>query len=74
MKPDGYYTSGQFAKMARISVRTVRFYDKQNILKPSYVSPAGSRFLYREGLRPAPADPAAEISGVFPGRYPGNDH
>ena len=44
MKPDGYYTSGQFAKMARISVRTVRFYDKQNILKPSYVSPAGSRF------------------------------
>lgn len=44
MKPEGYYTSGQFAKMARISVRTVRFYDKQNILKPSYVSPAGSRF------------------------------
>ena len=44
MKPEGYYTSGQFAKMARISVRTVRFYDKQNILKPSYVSPAGFRF------------------------------
>ena len=44
MKPAGYYTSGQFAKMAHISVRTVRFYDKQNILKPSYVSPAGSRF------------------------------
>ena len=44
MKPAGYYTSGQFAKMAHISVRTVRFYDKQDILKPSYVSPAGSRF------------------------------
>ena len=24
MKPAGYYTSGQFAKMAHISVRTVR--------------------------------------------------
>ena len=44
MKPAGYYTSGQFAKMAHISVRTVRFYDKQDILKPSDVSPAGSRF------------------------------
>lgn len=30
--------------MAHISVRTVRYYDKQNILKPSYVSPAGARF------------------------------
>ena len=27
----GYLTSGQFAKMARVSVRTVRFYDKQNL-------------------------------------------
>lgn len=44
MKPPGYYTSGQFAKMAHISIRTVRFYDKQNILKPSYISPAGYRF------------------------------
>lgn len=44
MNLPGYYTSGQFAHMANISVRTVRFYDKQNILKPSYVSPSGSRF------------------------------
>lgn len=44
MNLPGYYTSGQFARMANISVRTVRFYDKQNILKPSYVSPSGSRF------------------------------
>ena len=44
MKPTGSYTSGQFAKMAHISVRTVRFYDKQNILKPSYVAPSGSRY------------------------------
>ena len=44
MKLPGYYSSGQFAQMAQVSVRTIRFYDKQNILKPSYVSPAGARF------------------------------
>ncbi len=41
---EGYYTSGQFAKMAHISVRTVRYYDKQNILKPSFVKETGARF------------------------------
>ena len=40
----GYYSSGQFARIAGVSVRTIRFYDKQNILKPSYVSPSGARF------------------------------
>ena len=44
MKLPGYYSSGDFARMAQVSVRTIRFYDKQNILKPSYVSPAGARF------------------------------
>lgn len=44
MKLVGYYTSGEFAKMAHISVRTIRFYDKQNILKPSYVNEYGARF------------------------------
>lgn len=39
-----YLTSGQFARMARVSVRTVRFYDKQNILKPSRVDENGTRF------------------------------
>lgn len=44
MKLEGYYTSGEFAKMAHISVRTIRFYDKQNILKPSFVNESGARF------------------------------
>ncbi len=44
MKPSGYYTSGEFAKMAHITVRTIRYYDKQNILKPSYVNDSGARF------------------------------
>ena len=44
MKLPGYYSSGQFAKLAGVSVRTIRFYDKQNILKPSYIHPNGARF------------------------------
>ncbi|HBN56222.1 MAG TPA: MerR family transcriptional regulator, partial [Lachnospiraceae bacterium] len=44
MKLPGYYSSGQFARMAGVSVRTIRFYDKQNILKPSYVKASGARF------------------------------
>lgn len=44
MKLPGYYSSGEFARMAQVSIRTIRFYDKQNILKPSYVSDSGARF------------------------------
>ena len=48
MKKDGYYSSGEFARMAQITVRTVRYYDKQNILKPSLVTQAGARFYTEE--------------------------
>lgn len=44
MKLPGYYSSGEFARMAGVSVRTIRYYDKQNILKPSCVTPSGARF------------------------------
>lgn len=44
MKPSGYYTSGEFAKMAKVTIRTIRFYDKKDLLKPSYVSPSGARY------------------------------
>ena len=44
MKKTGYYSSGEFARMAHVTLRTIRYYDKQDILKPSYVSPAGARF------------------------------
>ena len=43
-----YYSSGEFARMAQITVRTVRYYDKQNILKPSLVTPTGARFYTEE--------------------------
>lgn len=38
-----YYTSGEFARKANVTVRTLRFYDKEGILKPSRVNSAGYR-------------------------------
>ena len=28
MKKDGYYSSGEFAKMADVTLRTIRYYDQ----------------------------------------------
>lgn len=50
MKKKGYYSSGEFARMAHISVRTVRYYDKINILNPSHVNENGARFYTDEDL------------------------
>ncbi len=44
----GYYTSGEFARKANVSIRTVRYYDQQGILKPTAVTEAGYR-LYTDG-------------------------
>lgn len=44
MKKSDYYSSGEFARMAGVTLRTIRYYDKQNILKPSFVTEAGARF------------------------------
>ena len=46
MKKDGYYSSGEFARMAHVTLRTVRYYDKQDILKPSLVTESGARFYH----------------------------
>lgn len=50
MKKEGYYSSGEFAKLARVTLRTIRYYDKQNILKPSLVTESGARFYTKEDL------------------------
>lgn len=44
MKKQGYYSSGEFARMAHVTLRTIRYYDKHDILKPTYVSDSGARF------------------------------
>lgn len=48
MKKPGYYSSGEFARMAHVTLRTIRYYDKQDILKPSFVTDSGARF-YTDG-------------------------
>lgn len=48
MKKEGYYSSGQFARMAGVTLRTIRYYDKHDILKPSLVTESGARF-YTDG-------------------------
>ncbi len=40
---EGFYTSGQFAKKANVSIRTIRYYDNQGLLKPAGMSEAGYR-------------------------------
>lgn len=44
MHKEGFYSSGEFAKKANVTVRTIRYYDKQDILKPSYLTGSGARF------------------------------
>lgn len=44
MEENKLYKSGEFAKKADVSIRTIRYYHKQDILKPTYVNEAGYRF------------------------------
>lgn len=44
MKEDGYYTTGEFAKKAGVTIRTIRYYDSIGILKPSFINNSGYRF------------------------------
>lgn len=43
MGEDRFYTAGEFAKKAGVTIRTIRFYDNKGLLKPSSVSEAGYR-------------------------------
>lgn len=38
-----YYTTGKFAKMASVTERTIRYYDKIGLLRPSFVMENGYR-------------------------------
>ena len=44
------YTSGQYAKKANVTLRTIRFYDKKDILKPSFRTENGNRYYTDEDL------------------------
>ena len=44
------YTTGEIAKLAGVSVRTVQFYDRKGILPPSQLSEGGRRLYSQEDL------------------------
>ncbi len=41
---EGNYTTGEFAKRANVSVRTIRYYDETGLLKPAITKASGYRF------------------------------
>jgi len=45
------YTVGQLAKAANVNIQTVRFYDRQGILKPASRTEAGYRIYDKEGVK-----------------------
>ncbi|MBS2967709.1 MerR family transcriptional regulator [Metabacillus sp. KIGAM252] len=44
------YTIGKFAKKTGVTVRTLRYYDQQEMIKPSFVSESGRRYYKDEDL------------------------
>ena len=40
----GFYSSGSFARKAKVSLRTIRYYDKIDLLKPTLVEDNVRRF------------------------------
>ena len=45
------YMAGQLAKAANVNIQTVRFYDRQGILKPASRTKAGYRIYDKEGVK-----------------------
>ncbi|WP_346928631.1 MerR family transcriptional regulator [Clostridium sp.] len=44
MNSNEFYTTGEFAKKAGVTIRTIRYYDGKGILKPSYTNNLGYRY------------------------------
>lgn len=44
------YTTGKFAKKANVTERTIRYYDKVGLLKPSYIGENGYRYYTQQDL------------------------
>jgi len=44
MKKEGFYSSGDFAKLAHVSKKTLRYYDEHGYLRPTLINENGARF------------------------------
>ena len=45
------YTTGEIARLCGVTVRTVQYYDRRNILNPSELSEGGRRLYTEDDLR-----------------------
>ena len=45
------YSSGEIAALCNVSVRTVQYYDRRNLLKPSEISEGGRRLYSEEDVK-----------------------
>lgn len=46
-----FFTTGELAKLCNVSIRTVQYYDKENIVKPSELSEGGRRIYTEDDLK-----------------------
>lgn len=46
-----FYTTGEVSKLCHISMRTVQYYDKYNLVKPSQISEGGRRLYSYDDIR-----------------------
>lgn len=46
-----FFTTGELAKICNVSIRTVQFYDRENIVKPSKLSDGGRRLYTEEEVK-----------------------
>ena len=44
MDKQKYYSTGEFARKGHVSLRTIRWYDRMNLLKPACRSDDGRRY------------------------------
>ncbi|TMV46315.1 methyltransferase domain-containing protein [Paenibacillus mesophilus] len=50
LRNEEWMTAGQFADKAGVTIRTVRFYDKEGLLKPSHRTSVGHRYYTNQDL------------------------
>lgn len=48
---DKFYTTGEAAKICNVTVRTIQYYDQENILNPSELSEGGRRMYSEEDIQ-----------------------
>ena len=48
MKVEKYYTSGEFARIANVSITTLLNWEMKGLVKPHHKSPTGRRFYSQE--------------------------